>query len=79
MNTRDKLPVDQQRYGLRIPFGHEGRSPLGINPTSIENYCTGGTPWFAAIDPNGVILQAGFSIDTDKFISALGESGSAAP
>jgi hypothetical protein len=21
VNTRDKLPVDQQRYGLRIPFG----------------------------------------------------------
>jgi hypothetical protein len=24
VNTRDKLPLDQQRYGLRIPFGHEG-------------------------------------------------------
>lgn len=76
VNTRDKLPVDQQRYGLRIPFGHESRSPLGVNPTTMENYCTGGTPWFVAIDPNGVVLQDGFSIDTDGFIRALGEGRS---
>ena len=74
VNTRHKLPVDQQRYGLRIPFGHESRSPLGVNPATMENYCTGGTPWFVAIDPNGVVLQDGFSIDTDRFIRAVGES-----
>jgi hypothetical protein len=43
-NTRDKLRLDQQRYGLRIPFGHEGRSSLGVYPTTMENYCTGGAP-----------------------------------
>jgi hypothetical protein len=41
VNTRDKLPLDQQRYALRIPFGHEGRSSLGVLPTTMENYCTG--------------------------------------
>jgi hypothetical protein len=79
VNTRDKLPLDQQRYGLRIPFGHESRSPLGVNPTTMENYCTGGTPWFVAIDPNGVVLQDGFSIDIDKFIRSVSETGLAAP
>jgi hypothetical protein len=23
----------------------------------MENYCTGGTPWFSATDPDGVVLQ----------------------
>jgi thiol-disulfide isomerase/thioredoxin len=79
VNTRDKLPLDQQRYGLRIPFGHESRSPLGVNPTTMENYCTGGTPWFVAIDPNGVVLQDGFSIDIDKFIRSVSETGLGTP
>jgi hypothetical protein len=43
VNTRDKAPFDLQRYGLRIPFGHERRSSLGVYPTTMENYCTGGT------------------------------------
>ncbi|SIO64414.1 hypothetical protein SAMN05443247_10374 [Bradyrhizobium erythrophlei] len=37
VNTRDKLPLDQQRYGLRIPFDHEGRSSLGVLPTTMES------------------------------------------
>ena len=75
VNTRDKLPLDQRRYGLRIPFGHEGRSSLGVYPTTMENYCTGGTPWFVAIDPDGVVLQDGFAIDIDRFIRAVAENG----
>jgi hypothetical protein len=42
VNTRDNLPLNQQHYGLRIPFGHKGRSSLGVYPTTMENYCTGG-------------------------------------
>jgi thiol-disulfide isomerase/thioredoxin len=75
VNTRDKLPLDQQRYGLRIPFGHEGRSSLGVLPTTMENYCTGGTPWFVAIDPDGVVAQDGFTIDVDRFIRTVAENG----
>lgn len=73
VNTRDKLLLDQQRYGLLIPFGHEDRSPLGLYPTTMESYRTGGTPWFVAIDPDGVIVQDGFTIDVDRFIRALDE------
>jgi len=43
VNTRDKLPLDQRRYGLRIPFGHERRSSIGVHPSTMENYCTDGT------------------------------------
>jgi hypothetical protein len=74
VNTRDKLPLDQQRYGLRNPFGHEGRSPLGVYPTTMENYRTGGTPWFVAIDPDGVVLQVGFAIDVNRFIRPVAEN-----
>ena len=49
-NTRDKLPLDEHPYDLRIPFGHEGRAALGVYPTTRKNYCTGGTPWFVAIE-----------------------------
>jgi hypothetical protein len=75
VNTRDKLLLDQRRYGRRIPFGHEGRSALGVHHTTMENYSTDGTPWFVAIDPNGVILQDGFAIDVDRFIRAVAENG----
>jgi thiol-disulfide isomerase/thioredoxin len=75
VNTRDKLSLDQRRYGLRIPFGHEGHSSLGVYPTTMENYSTGGTPWFVAIDPDGVVLQDGFAIDVDRFIRAVAENG----
>ena len=74
VNTRDTLCLDQQRYGLRIPFGHEARSSLGIYPSTMENYCTGGTPWFVAIDPDGVVLQDGFAIDIDRFIRDVAET-----
>jgi hypothetical protein len=74
-NTRDKLSLGQRRYGLRIPFGHEGHSSLDVYPTTMENHSTGGTPWFVAIDPDGVVLQDGFAIDVDRFVRAVAENG----
>jgi hypothetical protein len=45
---------------------------------TMKNYRTGGTPWFVAIDPDGVVLQDGFVIAADRFTPALGENGPAA-
>ena len=75
VNTRETLSLDQKRYGLQIPFGHEGRSPLGAYPTTMENYRTGGTPWFVAIDPDGVVLQDGFEINVFRLIQTVAETG----
>ncbi|MDQ8727625.1 TlpA family protein disulfide reductase [Bradyrhizobium sp. LHD-71] len=75
VNTPDTLPLDQRRYGLKIPFGHEDRSSLGLYPTTMENYRTGGTPWFVAIDPDGMVLQDGFEIDIYRFIGSVAETG----
>jgi hypothetical protein len=44
----------------------------------MENYYTGGTLWFVAIDPDGVVLQDGFAIDVDRFIRAVAENGPSA-
>jgi len=78
VNTPARLLEDQQRYGLNIPFGHEGRSPGHRFPTTMRNYRTGGTPWFVAIDPAGVVLQDGFAIDVDGFIELVDSERKAA-
>ena len=75
VGTRGKLPLDQQLYGVRIPFGHKRGSSLGVYPTTMESYCTGGTPWFVAIDADGVVLQDRFAIDVYRFIRAVAENG----
>ncbi|MGO7762015.1 peroxiredoxin family protein [Rhizobium ruizarguesonis] len=70
-NTPERLSEDQRRYDLRIPFGHDGRLPGHRLPTTMENYRTGGTPWFVAVDPAGVVLQDGFAIASEEFIAAV--------
>lgn len=69
VNTADQLPLDQQRYGLRVPFGHDPISPAGQYPATMVNYRTGGTPWFVAIDPEGTVIGNGFSVDVNKLLS----------
>lgn len=71
VNTADQLAQDQQRYGLRIPFGHDPISPDGQYPATMVNYRTGGTPWFVAIDPAGVVVGNGFSIDASSLLSVF--------
>lgn len=72
VNTADQLIHDQNRYGLRIPFGHDTISPDGRYPTTMVNYRTGGTPWFVVIDPAGTVIENGFSIDANKLPTVFG-------
>jgi hypothetical protein len=76
VNTIDKLQTDRQRYGLKIPFGHEGRSVFGEQPTTMDSYRTAGTPWFVAIAPSGLVLQDGFTIRDDEFVASIDGSRS---
>jgi hypothetical protein len=69
VNTADQLVIDQQRYGLRVPFGHDPISPAGQYPTTMVNYRTGGTPWFVAIDPGGTVIGNDFSVDVNEVLS----------
>lgn len=72
VNTSDKLRVNQQRYNLPIPFGHD-LPPAGQRyPTFMEDYRSGGTPWFTIIDPDNNVVFADFRLDVGRFLQALG-------
>jgi len=70
-NTIDKLRANQLQYELKIPFGHDV-PPAGEHlPTFMQDYRSGGTPWFTVIDPDGHIVHADFRLDTDRLLGAL--------
>lgn len=71
INDFDKLRVNQERYGLSIPFGHDVPSPGETYPTFMEDYRSAGTPWFTIIDPEGNIAFADFGLDAERFLKAL--------
>jgi len=68
INTFDKLRVNQERYGLKIPFGHDVPATGERYPTFMEDYRSGGTPWFTVIDPGGAIVHADFRLDPAGFL-----------
>lgn len=61
----------QTRYGLSIPFGHDQIE--GGHPTIMEDYKTGGTPWFIVIDPSGNLVFNDFRLDADALIKSVAE------
>jgi hypothetical protein len=76
-NTFDKLRLTQKKYNLNLPFGHDIPDETVPVSTFMQDYRTGGTPWFTVIAPTGQILYANFHIDPAGFLQAL--SGGAAP
>jgi len=72
VNTFDKLAVNQGQYGLKIPFGHDLPKGADKHPSFMEDYVSGGTPWFTVIDPQGNVVYADFRIDPSRFMAALG-------
>ncbi|MDD9910552.1 MAG: redoxin domain-containing protein [Ahrensia sp.] len=72
VNTDDKLRINQERYGLKIPFGHDTPTDGEDYPTFMEDYRTAGTPWFTVIDPHNNVVHADFRIDPQRFIESLG-------
>lgn len=73
VNTFDRLRENQQRYGLRVPFGHAAPSPASIDPVPaiMAAYRSGGTPWFVVIAPDGRVVYDGFLLAADGLIEAL--------
>lgn len=72
VNTFDKLAVNQEQYGLKIPFGHDTPPDGERYPTFMEDYRSAGTPWFTVIDPKGTVVYADFRLDAGRFLKALG-------
>jgi len=75
INTVDKLRVNQQKYDLNIPFGHDVAPDGEKYPSMMEDYRTAGTPWFTVIDPDGDIVYADFRIDPNHLFKVLGGEG----
>ena len=79
VNTFDRLRETQLRYGLQLPFGHDQPAgpdlvviPEGIPamiPTVMQDYGTGGTPWFIVISPAGEVVFSDFQLDADRLIA----------
>jgi hypothetical protein len=68
-NTFERLRETQLRYGLALPFGHD--HVPGAHPTVMEDYHTGGTPWFIVIDPNSEVVGSGFHLNAERLIEVV--------
>ena len=75
-NTVEKLRQAQFEYDLDLPFGHD-LPPVGSQyPSIMEDYRTGGTPWFIIIAPSGEVIFNDFRLDADRLIEAFANSES---
>ncbi|HEY9553283.1 peroxiredoxin family protein [Allosphingosinicella sp.] len=71
VNTFERIRDNQQRYGLNIPFGHVGPERGKSLPVLMEEYRTGGTPWFVVIAPDGGVVLDGFQLHPKALIRVL--------
>lgn len=70
-NTVDKLRENQIKYGLPVAFGHDAPSVNARISSVMQDYQTGGTPWFIVIDPHGNVVYTDFQLDAVRFLEAL--------
>ena len=70
-NTFAKMLETQKKYELKIPFGHDAGDDGKSRSNFMQNYDTGGTPWFVFIDQDDVVVHAGFHINVDAAINVL--------
>lgn len=71
VNTFERVRDNQQRYGLEIPFGHAAPQRAKSTPAIMEDYRTGGTPWFVVIAPDGEVVFDGFQLDPESLVRTL--------
>ena len=68
-NTKEKMIEVQKQYDLAIPFGHDtGDASTNNRSVTLEEYRTGGTPWFIIINEENKVIFNDFQLNTDKFI-----------
>lgn len=70
-NTFDKLRSNQEKYDLPIVFGHDVPEEGQKLPTFMEDYQSGGTPWFTIIDREGQIVFSDFHLDSNWLATQL--------
>ena len=70
-NTFEKLRVNQLKYELPVPFGHDEPPAGATYPTFMEDYRTRGTPWFTVLDAGDRIVFSDFHLDADQLVKDL--------
>jgi len=71
-NTFQKMIEIQKKYNLKIPFGHDdGKNTSRKISSTMQNYRTGGTPWFILIDESNKVVFNDYHLNTDKAIEYL--------
>lgn len=71
-NTEEKVLETQNKYELKIPFGHDRGTHQTFKRSSVMfHYRTGGTPWFIFIDQNNTVVFNDFHLNTEKAIEYL--------
>lgn len=72
VNTGDRVRETQLQYDLPIHFGHDpGRGQAHDRPRTMRDYRTGGTPWHILVNPDGMVVADGFSLNTDVAITHI--------
>ena len=74
-NTYERMVEIKEQYDINIPFGHDPDDEGGKRNISstMNNYRSGGTPWYILIDQEGFVVFNDFHLDVDKAISYLKE------
>ena len=70
-NTYAKMLEVQKQYDLAIPFGHDAGADGTSMSTLMEDYQTGGTPWFLLIDQKNRVVFSDFHINPEAAIDVL--------
>jgi thiol-disulfide isomerase/thioredoxin len=71
-NGADKVRSTQLRYLLPIVFGHDpGNGPRAPAGGTMVRFRSGGTPWHVVVDPKGLVVFNGFSLNPDQAIEII--------
>lgn len=70
-NTYEKMVETQKQYELKIPFGHDAGNDGKSKSFIMQNYQTGGTPWFIFIDTHDNVVFSDFHLNPDAAIEFL--------
>ena len=70
VNTAIKAKQSADRYGLKIPVGHDD-GPDSKRSYLMGRYRSGGTPWVVIIDRAGVVRFDGFHIKSPNAVGLI--------
>ncbi len=71
VNTKEMLKETQERYKLKIPFGHDAGEPETLIAHFIKDYKTGGTPWVVVLDKESKVVYNDQHVNEDELAKMI--------